>query len=144
MSEDKTPEAVKPTKTSVPSPDEEPKQASAKPAGAKPATRKIAPGSVVSGEDTDPIKYSSAKPSPLKRVLTVLHLQRRLVEEGFTEAASSPGGRYDELTKRAVSQYQESLGEAATGLLTREQFAGLFEGDPNVSVSLDTHEDHAV
>jgi hypothetical protein len=142
MSDDKTTEPE--AKTSVPSPDEEPKQASAKPAGAKPATRKIAPGSVVSGEDTDPIKYSSARPSYNKRVLTVLHLQRRLVEEGFVEAASAPGGHYETLTTRSVQQYQQSLDAEPTGVLTREQFAGLFEGDPNVTVSIDTPADHTV
>ncbi len=130
-------------KTSVSSSDEEPKQASAKPAGAKPAARVIAHDSVVSGGDTDPIKYSSAKPSYQKRVLTVLHLQRRLAAEGFAEAASAPGGQYDELTKRAVAAYQKSLDAPATGVLTREQFADLFEGDPNVEVSIDTPADHA-
>lgn len=142
MSDDKTPEPK--AKTSVSSPDVEPKQASAKPAGAKPAARRIAPGNAVSGEDTDPIKYSSAKPSLNKRVLTVLHIQRRLAEEGFVEAASAPGGQYDELTKRAVAAYQKSLNKPETGVLTRVQFEDLFEGDPNVAISVDTPFDHTV
>jgi peptidoglycan hydrolase-like protein with peptidoglycan-binding domain len=129
---------------SVSTPDEEPKQTRAKSVGAKPATRKIAPGSVVSGDDTDPIKYSSAKPGPRKRVLTVLHIQRRLAEEGFAEAASAPGGTYEALTSRAVVAYQRSRGETPTGVLTRKQFAELFRGDPNVTVSIDTHADHEV
>lgn len=122
----------------------EPKQTSAKSAGAKPATRKIAPGQVVGSGETDPIKYSSAKPSWQRKVLTVLHVQRALAELGFSEASSSPGGTYDALTRSAVSKYQASLGEAETGVLTRDQFAALFEGDPNVDVAMDSHEDHAV
>lgn len=136
MTDDKTP------KTSVSSADEEPKQASAKPAGAKPAARKIAHDAVVGAGETDLIKYSSARPSSQKRVLTVLHIQRRLMDLGFSEAASAPGGRYEALTESAVRKYQESLGEAATGLLTRDQFAALFEGDPNVEVFQDTPADH--
>ena len=129
---------------SVSPPDEEPKQTRAKSAGAKPATRKIAPGNVVSGGDTDPIKYSSARPSKARKVLTVLHIQRRLAEEGFADAQSAPGGYYEALTTRAVSLWQESRKEPVTGVLTREQFSDLFEGDPNVDVSLDTAFDHEV
>ena len=143
MSDDKTPAKPKAApKTSVSPSDEEPKQTSAKSVGAKPATRKIAPGSVVSGGETDPVRYSAAKPSRNKRVLTVLHIQRRLAEEGYAEAASAPGGAYDVLTTNAVTAWQRDRGEAATGLLTRAQFAELFDGDPNVTVSVDTPADH--
>jgi len=74
----------------------------------------------------------------------VLHVQRRLAEEGFADAASAPGGRFEALTARAVTLWQKSRGEAATGVLTREQFADLFDGDPNVTVTIDTIEDHQV
>jgi peptidoglycan hydrolase-like protein with peptidoglycan-binding domain len=131
-------------KNSVSSADEEPKQTSAKSAGAKPAPRKIAHNAVVGADDTDPIKYSSAKPSKQKRVLTVLHIQRRLADEGFSEAASAPGGSYEALTVSAVKKYQASLGQPESGVLTREQFTDLFRGDPNVTLHLDTHADHEV
>ena len=149
MSDDKTtPEpTVEPLDTSVSSPDEEPKQTSAKSAGAKPAKRKIARNAVVSGGETDPVQYSKARVpgrTENRKSLTVLHVQRRLAEEGFADAASAPGGRYEALTTRAVSLWQESRGEAATGVLTREQFADLFDGDPNVTVTMDTIEDHKV
>lgn len=143
MSDDKTP-IVEPLETSVSPADEEPKQTRAKSAGAKPATRKIAPGSVVGAGDTDPIRYSSAKPSKQKRVLTVLHIQRRLAEEGHAEAASAPGGRYETLTTEAVKAWQKSRAEEPTGVLTREQFEALFEGDPNVDLTVDTPADHEV
>jgi peptidoglycan hydrolase-like protein with peptidoglycan-binding domain len=77
-----------------------------------------------------------------RKSLTVLHIQRRLTDEGFSDAQSAPGGRYEALTTRAVSLWQESRKEPATGVLTREQFADLFEGDPNVTVTIDSHEDH--
>lgn len=146
MSDDKTTPEIVPLDTVSP-PDEEPKQTSAKSVGAKPAKRKIAHNAVVSGGDTDPIVYSKARvpgPTEGRKSLTVLHIQRRLADEGFADAASAPGGRYEALTSRAVSLWQESRKEPATGVLTREQFEALFEGDPNVTVTIDSHEDHAI
>lgn len=124
----------------------EPKQTSAKSAGARPATV-IAHDAVVGDGETDPVYYSKAKvpgPKENRKSLTVLHVQRRLTAEGFAEAQSAPGGAYEVLTTRAVTQWQESRGEDATGVLTRDQFDALFEGDPNVTVHQDSHEDHAV
>lgn len=124
----------------------EPKQTSAKSAGARPA-KVIAHDAVVGDGETDPIYYSKARVpgrTENRKSLTVLHIQRRLTAEGFAEAQSAPGGAYEVLTTRAVTQWQESRGEDATGVLTREQFDALFEGDPNVTVHQDSHEDHAV
>ena len=133
------------TETVSPSP-VEPKQTSAKSAGARPA-KVIAYDAVVGDGETDPVFYSKAKvpgPKENRKSLTVLHVQRRLTAEGFAEAQSAPGGAFEVLTTRAVSQWQESRGDDATGVLTREQFDALFEGDPNVTVHQDWHEDHAV
>jgi len=150
---DKTPEISEPVKlkAEVSVPDspapKEPKQTSAKSVGAKPAKAKIAHNAVVGAGDTDPVLYSKARvpgPRENRKSLTVLHIQRRLMDEGFNEAASAPGGHYEALTTSAVTKYQESIGAEATGVLTREQFADLFQDDPNVSVSIDTHEDHTV
>jgi len=132
--------------TSV-SPDavEEPKPSSAKKAGAKPVARKIAHNAVIGSGDTDPVLYSKARVpgrTQNQKSLTVLHIQRRLADEGFAEAASAPGGKYEELTTLAVQKYQESLGDEPTGLLTRAQFEELFRDDPNVTITLDTIEDH--
>lgn len=124
----------------------EPKQTSAKPAGARPA-KVIAHDAVVGDGETDPIYYSKARVpgrTENRKSLTVLHIQRRLTAEGFAEAQSAPGGAYEVLTTRAVTQWQEARGDDATGVLTREQFDALFEGDPNVTVHQDSHEDHAV
>lgn len=145
MSEDKTTaKAEDKTKTSGSPDEQEPKQASAKPAGAKPA-KAIARNAVVSSGDTDPVLYSKAKVpgrTEGRKSLTVLHIQRRLMDEGYPEAASAPGGRYEELTTRAVAAYQRDRAEEPTGILTRAQFADLFEGDPNVTVTIDTVGDH--
>ncbi|QIG57767.1 hypothetical protein SEA_PAULODIABOLI_387 [Microbacterium phage PauloDiaboli] len=119
------------------------KVAEAKPAPEAPK-RVIAHDAVVGAGDTDTIRYSSAKPSKQKKVLTVLHVQRALMDRDYSEAIAAPGGNYEALTTRAVQAYQRDRGEDATGVLTREQFADLFTDDPNVTVELDTHEDHAV
>lgn len=129
----------------------EPKQeeraiTAAKPAGAKPATkpaRKRVKDSVVGAGDTDTVAYSKARPArPTegRKSLTVLHIQRALAELGFPIGA--PTGRYDNTTRDAVISYQASLGGVATGLLSRDQFSALFEGDPNVTVFIDTHVDN--
>lgn len=120
------------------------KVAEAKPAPEAASTPKrvIQHNAVVGGGDTDAIKYSSAKPSHQKKVLTVLHVQRALMDRGYAEASSAPGGWYETLTTRAVQEYQRDRGEEPTGKITRDQFADLFEGDPNVTVSMDTHADH--
>ena len=144
MSDDKTPDEAKTSapKISVSPANEEPKQTNAKSVGAKPAARKIAHDAVVGTGDTDTIKYSSAKASNQKKVLTVLHIQRALMDRGYAEAASAPGGWYEILTSRAVQAYQRDRNDEATGVLTRDQFEDLFVGDPNVTLHLDTHADH--
>lgn len=118
------------------------KVAEAKPAPEAAPKRKIAHNAVVGGGETDPIKYSSAKPSHQKKVLTVLHLQRALMDRGYAEASSAPGGWYEVLTTRAVQAYQRDRGEEPTGKITRAQFEDLFVDDPNVTLSMDTHADH--
>lgn len=144
MSDDKTKvsEPVEAAEVNSPTP-KGPKQTSAKSAGAKPS-KAIAHDAVYGAGDTDTIRYSSAKPSQNHKVLTVLHIQRRMVQEGFHEAEASSGGDYDELTRRSVAQYQESIGAEPTGVLTRDEFAELFDGDPNVTVEIDTPFDHEV
>lgn len=136
----------KTSKISVAPATEEPKQTGAKSVGAKPATRKIAPSAVVSAGATDPVTYSKARvpgPRENRKSLTVLHIQRRLAEEGYAEAASAPGGHYEALTSNAVRKFQSYLGAEETGTLTREQFEVLFQDDPNVTVVMDTIADHS-
>lgn len=137
----------RPKKTStVAAADKEPTQGSVDPAAsAEPAVTSTTPYATVSGAAVDPIVYSKAVPTGKtgpRRSLTVYHVQRRLHELGFTDAWSET--IYGKLTKYSVSQYQESRGAEATGVLTRDQFTALFEGDPNVSVLVDTIADNPV
>ena len=144
MTDNKTSEH---NKTSVSPVDEEPKPTGAESVGAKPATGKIAHDAVVGTGDTDAVYYSKAKVpgrTEPRKSLTVLHVQRRLTDKGFHEAQSAPGGRFENLTTAAVRKYQDSRGDEITGVLTRQQFEDLFENDPNVTVTLDTTEDHQV
>lgn len=104
-----------------------------------------APYAVFGNGETDEILYSKARvpgPTESRKSVTVLHIQRRLEELGYSEAEVAPGGRYETLTELAVKRYQGDNGADATGTLTREQFVTLFDGDPNVTVSLDTIADH--
>lgn len=113
---------------------------SAKPAEAKPKAY-----AAVSGAEVDPIAYSRAVPvgsTGPRRSLTVYHVQRRLYELGFVEGWSETA--YRQLTRNSVSAFQESRGENATGVLTRQQFQDLFKDDPNVSVLMDTVADNPI
>jgi peptidoglycan hydrolase-like protein with peptidoglycan-binding domain len=86
---------------------------------------------------TDDVLYSRVRDSTrTRKSLTVKHLQRRLTELGFSEASADRDADYGLLTARSVEQWQESR-KYPVGPLTAEQFAELFEGDPNVRVVLD-------
>ena len=142
MSDDKPvePEAVEePT-----APLEEPVSPEPAPEPKKPRRKpKRAPYAVVGDGPTDVVLYSRARiPSAVegRKSLTVLHIQRALRELGIP---AGTGGRWTSVTTGAVSQYQTAHGDAPTGVLTRAQFAALFDDDPNVTVSIDTHADHA-
>lgn len=91
-----------------------------------------APGQAVTGA-TDPVYPSKViyDPHNLKS-LTVHHLQRRLVEVGYAEAAAGLDGQYDKLTERAFTAWQADNGHE--GPATLEQLSDLFDGDSNVSV----------
>ena len=133
-------------KSSVEPAPKEPKQTRAKSAGAKPAAAPVAPYAVVGAGPTDSVAYSAAKPptkTGSRKSLTVHHLQRRLKELGYDVAYADRDGTYGTLTEEGVKAWQKDNGHEATGLLTREQFAAVFDGDVNVTVTIDTHKDHA-
>jgi peptidoglycan hydrolase-like protein with peptidoglycan-binding domain len=71
-----------------------------------------------------------------RRSLTVHHIQRRLKEWGFRDAFSERDGLYGDLTKKSVTEFQESLGLEVTGMMDAETMTRLFEGDTNVTVHL--------
>ena len=85
----------------------------------------------------DDVLYSRVRDTTqTRKSLTIKHLQRRLVELGFTEAGADRDADFGLLTERSVHQWQEKQG-AEPSVLTPEQFSAIFEGDPNVNVVLD-------
>ena len=135
------------SKISAPEPEtKEPRQESVAPAAkAEPAAATPTPYAAVSGKGADPIAYSAAVPADRngpRRSLTVYHVQRRLYELGYRDGYSETP--YGKLTRHSVSQWQNSRGEEPTGVLTRAQFTDLFDGDYNVSTTLDLATDHQI
>jgi hypothetical protein len=112
----------------------------ATPKAPKPATSGVPPTTyaVVGGEEQDEVHLSRAiyKNIRQKRSLTVHHIQRRLKEWGFRDAYSERDGFYGDLTKKSVTEFQESLGLEVTGMLDAETMSRLFVGDTNVTVHL--------
>lgn len=117
----------------------EPK-AKAKPApSTRKSARKAPKDAVVGGGDTDPVIYSRVTPegrAKTRKSLTVHHLQRRLTWLGYEVAAADLDGQYGTLTTAAVSAWQRD-NEYPEGDLTHTQFLEIFEGDPNVTASVD-------
>jgi len=96
------------------------------------AVVKSAPGQVVSGEDTDAVSVAALAPNPLRRKsLSVHHLQRRLVDLGYTDAGADVDGRFGELTASALAAWQADTDHPS---LDHDTVVDLFEGDPNVHV----------
>lgn len=69
-----------------------------------------------------------------RKSLTVHHLQRRLYQLGFTQAADDRDGYYGNLTIDAVAAFQAAIGLEETGIVDEETFQAIFKGDPIVVV----------
>lgn len=128
----------------------EPEAAAAEPASAvaepaiveepKPKPRTTAaPSHVVSGKDKDDVflKQAVFKNPRARKSLTIHHLQRRLAELGYSDAAADRDGWYGDLTKLAVQAYQKDNRIEPTGLMNAKTLEGIFAGDPNVRVNTD-------
>jgi pyruvate/2-oxoglutarate dehydrogenase complex dihydrolipoamide acyltransferase (E2) component len=104
----------------------------------KPAKRKT-PYAVYGTGATDPVhmKQIVYKNPRTRKSLSVVHVQRALAEQGFEFASVDNQGYYGDYVKQAVASFQESLDQEATGHLTWEQAVVLFEGDPNVELTID-------
>jgi peptidoglycan hydrolase-like protein with peptidoglycan-binding domain len=70
-----------------------------------------------------------------RKSLTVHHLQRRLVELGYVEAARDRDGYYGDLTKYAIAKFQAANGINGDGSIDSETFQLIFKGDPNVRLN---------
>lgn len=97
------------------------------------------PNAVVGKEATDVVYMSKCvfKNSTARKSLTVHHLQRRLAELGYKNAAADKDGWYGDLTLMDVAAYQTSRGFNGEGMMNAETFAAIFEGDHNVTVVID-------
>jgi peptidoglycan hydrolase-like protein with peptidoglycan-binding domain len=71
-----------------------------------------------------------------RRSLTVYHVQRRLIELELLQDGLVKAGYYGDLTKQAVAVFQANNNIVGDGLMNADTFTALFEGDPNVRVSL--------
>lgn len=105
----------------------------------KSAAPAAAPHAVIGTGDTDNVYLSKCifKNMYAKKSLTVHHVQRRLVELGYTEADADKDGWYGDLTKNAVAELQAYLGIEGDGTMDAETFAAIFDGDHNVTVVID-------
>jgi hypothetical protein len=93
-------------------------------------------GAVVSGEKTDNVSLASCviKNKFARKSLSVHHVQRRLEELGYKDAAADRDGWYGDLTMKAVKDYQAAEGLEASGVVNMETLNSLFHDDPNVVV----------
>lgn len=117
-----------------------PEAAEVAPAPAPTPRKPRKPSAVVSGGKTDEVLFSRVVPADRARTrksLTLHHLQRRLAELGYAEAAAARDGQLDTLTQAAIEKWQAD-NKHPVGRLTAEQFEAIFKGDPNVTVVLDT------
>lgn len=90
---------------------------------------------VVSNDEVDEVHLSAFVFENIyaKKVLSVHHLQRRLVEWGFREAGIDKDGWYGSATVGAVHQFQEAYG-LPVGDLDMATLEAIFTNDTNVIV----------
>ena len=118
-----------PIKTSVPIPVSLEEVYSSLPEPAGPA--------VVGLGEVDDVYLSSCvfKNLHSKKSLTVHHMQRRLTDLGYVEAARDRDGYYGDLTKYAIAKFQEANDISGDGSIDSETFQLIFKGDPNVRLN---------
>lgn len=93
-------------------------------------------GAAVSGNAVDQVLLSSCvfKNKFARKSLSIHHVQRRLSELGYPDAASDKDGWYGDLTASAVAVFQATEGLEATGALDMATLNAIFHDDPNVTV----------
>jgi hypothetical protein len=95
---------------------------------------------VVGNGDTDEVHLASVvyKNKYARKVLTIHHLQRRLMELGYTDGYyGDKDGYYGDPTKNSVAAFQKDRNLGDNGLMDPDTFSAIFDGDPNVTVILD-------
>ena len=103
-----------------------------------PATDAVpaAKNAAVSGNAVDDVLLSQCvyKNMYARKSLSVHHVQRRLVERGYTNAVGDKDGWYGDLTKDAVASFQKAHGIEGAGTMNAATLTALFDGDENVNV----------
>jgi len=127
-----TPQAVVEQQVEAAVPAEAAPSAKAKKSGRQPSL----PGAAVSGNAVDQVLLSSCvfKNKFARKSLSIHHVQRRLAELGYPDAASDRDGWYGDLTAAAVAVFQADEGLEATGVLDMATLNAIFHDDPNVVV----------
>jgi peptidoglycan hydrolase-like protein with peptidoglycan-binding domain len=102
----------------------------------KPGRQPSLPGAAVSGNAVDQVLLSSCvfKNKFARKSLSIHHVQRRLAELGYPDAASDKDGWYGDLTASAVAVFQATEGLESTGVLDMATLNAIFHDDPNVVV----------
>jgi peptidoglycan hydrolase-like protein with peptidoglycan-binding domain len=102
----------------------------------KPGRQPSSPGAAVSGNDVDQVLLSSCvfKNKFARKSLSIHHVQRRLTELGYAEAATDNDGWYGDDTAAAVAKFQAAEGLEATGAMDMATLNAMFHDDPNVVV----------
>ena len=69
-----------------------------------------------------------------RKSLSVHHMQRRLSELGYIEAARDKDGYYGDSTKEAIARFQGDNNMLGAGLADLQTLELLFTNDPNVTL----------
>lgn len=92
------------------------------------------PYAVVGNWDRDTVQLSSIKLKNIymKKSLSVRHLQRRLAELGYLDAASDKEGWMGDLTFKSLNEWRADSDLPEGGDVTFEELEAIFKDDPNV------------
>jgi peptidoglycan hydrolase-like protein with peptidoglycan-binding domain len=92
----------------------------------------------VSGKAKDDVFLSRCvyKSTVTRKSLTVHHVQRRLIELGYTRVVADKDGWYGDATRDAVAMYQATIDIEPTGVMDAATFKAIFAGDESVVVDL--------
>jgi peptidoglycan hydrolase-like protein with peptidoglycan-binding domain len=135
-----------PTEAPAPAPADEPPAPTPTPAptpaakAAPAVSTNVASAHAVVGTGTrDDVLLSRCvfKSKATRKSLSVHHLQRRLTELGYPDAATDKDGWYGDLTRLAVSQFQTDRKLDGDGLVDAATLAAILDGDQNVTVVVD-------
>lgn len=123
----------------APAPAPAPKAAPAAKAASAVSTNVASAYAVVGTGERDDVLLSRCefKSKATRKSLSVHHLQRRLAELGYRDAATDKDGWYGDLTRLAVSQFQADRKLDGDGFVNAATLTAIFDGDQNVNIIVD-------